>query len=572
MEEERRVFAELSKCESDMCTNPQDENITRYQILKESVDGMQMEKGKKAMLWSGIRWMEEGEKPSRYFLNLCASKAAKSQINVLCSADNNVITDNKVILAHCKTYFENIYETKRTDRDRNSEQVLDFISSLNPPRLTDIDKLSCEGQITNSECKKALVGMMNNKCPSVSGFSKEFLLHFWPELGDMVVRYVNEAKDKGVLFSTQRRGVITLMPKKGDQRFLKNKRAICLLDIIYKTVAKVLANRLMLVIGRLVAPDQTGSIRGRFIGTNLRTISDVIHYCNSDRVEGILMALDFRNAFNTVEHEFVYSTLKTFNFGVDFISFVRMLYCETELAVINNGFTSHWFKTTRGLQQGCPLSAPIFALVVEVLALKIRKAEDIQGITVSGQLFTISQYCDDTTVFVKNEASARKVIEMVHIFGTYSGLELNLSKCEYMWLGTRNKSDVHICGAEPVRKCKILGVWFSAMEVCASNNVEPIVSKIERTLDQWKQRDLSLKGKITIGKSLILSKLIYVMAVEQIPKRYLEVIQSHLMKFLWRGRPPKVAKMTLCQGIKAGGLKCPNVMLMYQASRVAWMG
>ena len=105
---------------------------------------MQMEKGKKAMLWSGIRWMEEVEKPSRYFLNLCASKAAKSQINVLCSADNNVITDNKVILAHCKTYFENIYETKRTDRDRNSEQMLDFISSLNPPRLTDIDKLSCE--------------------------------------------------------------------------------------------------------------------------------------------------------------------------------------------------------------------------------------------------------------------------------------------------------------------------------------------------------------------------------------------------------------------------------------------
>ena len=72
-EEERRAFAELIKCESDMCTNPQDE----YQILKESVDGMQMEKGKKAMLWTGIRWMEEGEKPSRYFLNLCASKAAK---------------------------------------------------------------------------------------------------------------------------------------------------------------------------------------------------------------------------------------------------------------------------------------------------------------------------------------------------------------------------------------------------------------------------------------------------------------------------------------------------------------
>ena len=80
-----------------------------------------------------------GETFQVFFLNLCASKAAKSQINVLCSADNNVFTDNKVILERCKTYFENIYETKRTDRDRNSGQVLDFISSLNPPRLTSIN-------------------------------------------------------------------------------------------------------------------------------------------------------------------------------------------------------------------------------------------------------------------------------------------------------------------------------------------------------------------------------------------------------------------------------------------------
>ena len=89
-----------------MCTNPQDANIQRYQILKASIDEMQMEKGKKAMLWSGIRWMEEGEKPSRYFLNLCANKVVKSQINVLHTIDDNVITDSKLILAHCKTYFE----------------------------------------------------------------------------------------------------------------------------------------------------------------------------------------------------------------------------------------------------------------------------------------------------------------------------------------------------------------------------------------------------------------------------------------------------------------------------------
>ena len=96
----------------------------------------------------------------------------------------------------------------------------------------------------------------------------------------MVVDYINEARRDGIFFATQRRGVLTILPIKGDQKLIRYKRAICLLDVIYKIVAKVLANRMMAVLHMHVAPDQTGSIRGRYIGANLRTIADVIYYCN----------------------------------------------------------------------------------------------------------------------------------------------------------------------------------------------------------------------------------------------------------------------------------------------------
>ena len=168
----------------------------------------------------------------------------------------------------------------------------------------------CDAQITGDECKKALDSMTNNKAPSTSGFSKEFFQAFWTELEPFVLNVIQEAKERGQFFITQRRGVITLIPKKGDQKLIKNKRAICLLDIVYKITAKVFANRLMQVLTKLIASDQTGSIRGRFIGTNLRTVDDVIKYCESDNLSGIIMALDFQNAFNTVEHKFVYGTLK----------------------------------------------------------------------------------------------------------------------------------------------------------------------------------------------------------------------------------------------------------------------
>ena len=87
----------------------------------------------------------------------------------------------------------------------------------------------------------------------------------------------------------------------------------------------------MNVIHKLVEQDQTGSIRGRFIGTNSRTIADVMQYCETDQLEGIIMALDFRNAFNTVEYDFVYSVLKLFNFGESFVSWVEFLHKGMEL-------------------------------------------------------------------------------------------------------------------------------------------------------------------------------------------------------------------------------------------------
>ena len=135
--------------------------------------------------------------------------------------------------------------------------------------------------------------------------------------------------------------MITLIPKKGDQKLLKNKRAICLLDIIYIITTKVMANRLMQVIHKLIAGDQTGSIRGRYIGTNLRTVDDVVRYCESDKLSGIVMALDFKNAFNSVEHYFIYDVLRKFNFGNNFVEWIKLLHNNAELTVINNGYTSN---------------------------------------------------------------------------------------------------------------------------------------------------------------------------------------------------------------------------------------
>ena len=237
--------------------------------------------------------------------------------------------------------------------------------------------------------------------------------------------YVNEAYRKGSFFATQSRGFISLLPKKGDQRYLKNKRPIVLLDVIYKIVAKVIAMRLARVISNLVSSDQTGFLKGRYIGENLRLMSDILHYSEAEDIPGIIMNLDYACAFDSVEHAFLFAALKAFNFGESLVSWVKLLYNSTELTVLNNGYTGDWFKPTRGVKQGCPVSGMIFVLAVELFACKLRSREDIKGIQIKGVEIKISQYADDTAIFVDGQESAGKVMEMINSFGKISGLQLN---------------------------------------------------------------------------------------------------------------------------------------------------
>ena len=250
----------------------------------------------------------------------------------------------------------------------------------------------------------------------------------------------------------------------------------------------------------------------------------------------------------------MYETLKRFNFGDDFVEWVKLLHSDSELSIINNGHTSDWFKPSKGLQQGCPISAQLFALVVEVLALKIKTCNNIGPIRWRNEAYRITQYCDDTTVFVKDTISAEHVCSIVQDFGNVSGLSLNLDKCNFMWLGKGKGSEQFICGKHPVSEVKILGVRFSALRDCGADNVDHIIDKMKRSLNAWTQRDLTVKGRITIAKSLLVSQLTYIMAVGVIDKVYIQGIQKLIMKFIWKGKSPKVARTVMIQGINGGGL------------------
>ena len=142
---------------------------------------------------------------------------------------------------------------------------------------------------------------------------------FWNDIKETVLDSINFAFEKNELSLDQWRGLISLVPKKDkDRLYLKNWRPIALLTTDYKLVAKCLAFRIVKVIDKIISHDQTGYIQGRYIGENIRTVHDMISYLKNKHRSGLLLLIDFENAFDTVRWKFIDKALKTFNFGDNF--------------------------------------------------------------------------------------------------------------------------------------------------------------------------------------------------------------------------------------------------------------
>ena len=258
-----------------------------------------------------------------------------------------------------------------------------------------------EKPISKQELFDTIQSMKHNKSPGLDGFPIEFYIVFWKDLSDMILKSFNYSLQTGLMSSSQRNGVITLIPKKDkDTLYLKNYRPISLLTVDYKILAKTLANRLKRCLETLIHSDQSGFLKGRNIGNNVRLITDIIEYAKSNNLSGAILLLDIQKAFDSVSHNFLFQVLAKFNFGDNFIRWIKVLYAERKSYITNYGNLTKSINMQRGIFQGCPISPYLFLLVIECMALAIRQNPNITGIPIENVDLKISLLADDSTCFI----------------------------------------------------------------------------------------------------------------------------------------------------------------------------
>ena len=260
---------------------------------------------------------------------------------------------------------------------------------------------------------------------------------------------------------------------------------------------KAIASRMKTLLPKLISNDQTGLIKDRFIGENIRSIDSIIKYTAAKPILGLLLFLDFEKAFDTLEWSFIHKTLMHFGFGSSISNWIKVFYKNIESCILNNGWASNFFELSRGVRQGCPLSPYLFILSVEIMA------ETIRGMSINGNEIKLSQYADDTTVILDgSEQSLQESLNLIDIFGDVSGLRLNRKKTEALWIGTKAGSDFQLLPEKgfkwPRNKVKALGVWLSTDPELQKKiqNYNDKLEKINTIPGCWKFRRLSLLNEM----------------------------------------------------------------------------
>ena len=193
------------------------------------------------MIRSGIRWHEQGEKNTKYVLNLKKRRFTKTHITRLKTVEERETTCENEILEMQRAFYENLYAKAPC----NSDAYNAFLQDPNLVKLDENELHELEQLLSTSECFNVLKQCAKNKCLGSDGLSVKFYLQFWHLLGEEMVESFNYAYKLGKLNIPQRQGIIKVIPKERKNRlYLENWRPLTLLNVDYKRATKSIAHRI----------------------------------------------------------------------------------------------------------------------------------------------------------------------------------------------------------------------------------------------------------------------------------------------------------------------------------------
>ncbi|XP_042972999.1 uncharacterized protein LOC122304801 [Carya illinoinensis] len=339
---------------------------------------------------------------------------------------------------------------------------------------------------------------------------------------------------------------VALIPKLKEPKSVNDFRPISLCNVMYKVIAKVLANRLKTVLSAVISSNQSAFIPERLITDNIVAAYEVLHSMRTrqkDKMGSMALKLDISKAYDRVEWKFLQGIMQKLGFGDRWIQLIMDCVSTVSYAVLTNGRPVEIIKPTRGLRQGDSLSPYLFLLCAEGLSAMLNQAErrkELKGVAVArgGTRVTHLLFADDCIIFGRASwIEWRRIRSILEIYELALGQSLNKQKTTVFFSPNAKanvkKGILKELGARLILNCeKYLGLPVMVGR-SRYNSFRCIKDRVWQRVNNWKNKLLSPAGKEVLLKAVIQAIPNYYMNVFRLPKKLCTEIAVVMARFWW---------------------------------------
>lgn len=561
-------LAQLNRLRQTCGTDPTIEEMEQISILERSIRERENREAQLVRLRSKVRWIQQGEAPTKFFFNHLKAKRDRECFHSLKLASGETTHDEDEILNAIQHFYSRLY-AEELPSSGSADQLRDTL------RLIDktLDEEDCRSVLTpptEEEIDRMVLDLPNEKSPGLDGVTNEILKRCWTFMRPAYLNMFQAFWTDGKMTTTALAGVIKLIPKGQNTNELSKWRPLTMLNHTEKLAAKLVASRIKGVITKLVDPQQTGFIEGRDIFDNLITFRMAQDFTRQHKQAAVFLKLDFAKAYDRVLHHYLWAVLRAMHFPEHLVTLIQGLTVGASSKVHTNGLFTDSFPLGRGVRQGCPLSPLLFALTTQPLMLLFKKklAEgNLLGLPIDNQISLCYQlFADDTGLFLSaTENEFQQAREVIAIFEDISGALLNVGKSVMVpiFLPESQYPDwmdsVGCVVAKPGEVQEYLGCPIG-YRISPQNEVNFLMDKLRKKLRPWTLRCLSLASRVIYIKHVLRSVPAYHLLLLTPSNSGFESMEQLCRRFLWGesspGHPKRalVGWATMAKEKSAGGV------------------
>ncbi|GKV53163.1 hypothetical protein SLEP1_g59701 [Rubroshorea leprosula] len=241
-------------------------------------------------------WLRERDANTKFFHRCVKGRWKRNEINSI-QINGEQHTGVMEIKEKVAEYFQDLFIEEKWQRPK-----LDGISFN---QISQDDNEILIAKFSEEEIKEAIWNCDSSKAPGPDGFNFRFVKTMWEDIKSDIVDFVQEFYSNGRLVKGSNASFIVLIPKKENPQGIEEYRPISLIGVIYKIIAKLLANRLQKVLPKVIGDQQMAFIEGTQLVDGVVIANEIIDEVKRKKKRCFLFKVDFEKAYDKVCWDFV---------------------------------------------------------------------------------------------------------------------------------------------------------------------------------------------------------------------------------------------------------------------------